>query len=223
MDASYLVERAPSFRALEKKFGRLLRIYGSIATGSAKEQSDIDILIIGPPLAGPALADLKGELGTPFGRVVDLVEQHALIPILRRRILSEARPIDVLASGAFARPREKPPYLNLLIIQNEAGDLMLESTGSADGRRRVGARARRMAYFYRQRFMAMEHGCKKGAYPLGQIRELARVVARSEQLAYYSRAATAQLRKQARKIIKRLNLSPRVVESAIFGVPPQLQ
>ncbi len=75
------------------KFGVTdFRIFGSVARGTSKEGSDLDVLVQMKP--GSTLLDLIGfeqvledELGIP----VDVVEEGGIHPLLERTILSEAR------------------------------------------------------------------------------------------------------------------------------------
>jgi uncharacterized protein len=71
-----------------------VRVFGSFATGEAREDSDLDLLIEAGPLTPPwfpggLLADLEEELGRP----VDVAEESALDPLIRDRVLREAVPL----------------------------------------------------------------------------------------------------------------------------------
>lgn len=71
-----------------------VRVFGSMARGDAGEESDVDLLVL--PLPGASLLDLSGlalEAEDLLGRRVDVVSERALHPLLRERVLSEARPL----------------------------------------------------------------------------------------------------------------------------------
>jgi uncharacterized protein len=68
-----------------------LRIFGSVARGQARPDSDLDLLIDLEP--GRSLLDIiaiKQDLEDLLGRSVDVVTEDALSPYIRDRILSEA-------------------------------------------------------------------------------------------------------------------------------------
>ena len=71
-----------------------LRVFGSVARGDARENSDIDLLIdiVGPTtpwFPGGLLTDLE----TALGRRVDIVIARSLHPLLRESVLKEAVPL----------------------------------------------------------------------------------------------------------------------------------
>jgi len=71
-----------------------VRVFGSHATGTASESSDVDLLVELEP--GRDLLDLialKQDVEALLGRTVDVVEEGGLSPYLRDRILHEARPL----------------------------------------------------------------------------------------------------------------------------------
>jgi len=68
-----------------------LRVFGSVARGDARENSDVDLLIdiVGPTtpwFPGGLLTDLE----TALGRRVDIVIARSLHPLLRESVLKEA-------------------------------------------------------------------------------------------------------------------------------------
>ena len=71
-----------------------VRIFGSVARGEAGENSDIDFLVeLEPGRSLLDLAKLVVELEDLLNRKVDVVTEQGLYWLLRRRILTEARPL----------------------------------------------------------------------------------------------------------------------------------
>jgi len=71
-----------------------VRIFGSMARGTAGEESDVDILV--RPLPGTSLFDLGGlvmDVQELLGRPVDVVSERALHPAMREQVLREALPL----------------------------------------------------------------------------------------------------------------------------------
>jgi len=65
-------------------------LFGSVVTGSANEQSDIDILVqLGSKMGLLEFVGIKHELEDVLRKKVDLVEYRAIKPALKDRILSE--------------------------------------------------------------------------------------------------------------------------------------
>jgi predicted nucleotidyltransferase len=81
--------------ALADKYGASdVRVFGSVARGTADERSDIDFLVDLVP--GHSLLDLGGflyELQQLLGRPVDVITAAGLRPRIRDRVLKEAVPI----------------------------------------------------------------------------------------------------------------------------------
>jgi predicted nucleotidyltransferase len=77
---------------LAEKYGASeVRVFGSVARGTADEQSDIDFLVELAP--GRSLLDLGGllyELQQLLGRNVDVVTSAGLRPRIREQVLREA-------------------------------------------------------------------------------------------------------------------------------------
>ncbi len=71
-----------------------LEMFGSLARGTGRSDSDIDLLYTLAPGAhlGWAIEDLSEELAAVLGRPVDLVSCRALNPRIREQILAEAQP-----------------------------------------------------------------------------------------------------------------------------------
>jgi predicted nucleotidyltransferase len=73
---------------------RNVRVFGSVARGTATEKSDVDLLVDAE--AGRSMLDVVGlwlDLQQLLGRKVDLITEAAIHPYLRERILAEARPL----------------------------------------------------------------------------------------------------------------------------------
>jgi predicted nucleotidyltransferase len=87
-----LLERKPAIEAAAKLFGASdIRIFGSVARGTAQDGSDVDVLIRMD--RGRSLLDLIGfeqALADALGLRVDVVTENSLHPMLRSTILTEA-------------------------------------------------------------------------------------------------------------------------------------
>jgi hypothetical protein len=73
---------------------RNVRVFGSVARGEAREDSDIDLLV--DVESGRSLLDVVGlwlDLQELLGRKVDLLTEGGVNHHLRDRILAEARPL----------------------------------------------------------------------------------------------------------------------------------
>jgi predicted nucleotidyltransferase len=73
---------------------RNVRVFGSVARGDARPDSDVDILVDMEP--GRSLFDLGGllsELQTLLGVDVDVVTEKGLRPRIRGQVLREAVPL----------------------------------------------------------------------------------------------------------------------------------
>ncbi len=71
-----------------------VRVFGSMARGTADEESDVDLLV--RPLPGTSLFDLGGlvmDAQDLLGRHVDVVSERALHPAMREQVLREALPL----------------------------------------------------------------------------------------------------------------------------------
>lgn len=96
-DAAVLLDRlrqeSETILGLSKQFGaRRIRVFGSVARGEERPDSDVDFLVDFPSgydLFGQRLA-LADELSTLLGRHVEVIPEHELYRPLRDRILSEA-------------------------------------------------------------------------------------------------------------------------------------
>ena len=95
---SMLSERRQKINYIKRKITPTLRsndvrkaaIFGSFATGTAKKNSDVDILVeFGKP-KGLEFVSLKLSLEHKLKRKVDLLTYRSLNPYIRKRVLKEA-------------------------------------------------------------------------------------------------------------------------------------
>ena len=71
-----------------------VRVFGSVATGTDRDGSDVDLLATPRrPVGLLALARLERDASRTVGMPVDLVLDDAIRPDLRERILDEAVPL----------------------------------------------------------------------------------------------------------------------------------
>jgi len=85
----------PLIRDITKKNGALnVRVFGSMAGGTATSSSDLDLLIdLTPGMDLFDLIGLKQELEMKTGLKVDVITEKSLSRHLRQRILDEAKPL----------------------------------------------------------------------------------------------------------------------------------
>ena len=93
--AEIVLDKKDQILALAAKHGASnVRIFGSVANGTADQNSDIDFLV--DLEKGRSLFDLGGllmDLQQLFGRKVDVVTENGLHWYIKDRILREAKPI----------------------------------------------------------------------------------------------------------------------------------
>lgn len=72
-----------------------LEVFGSVARGEDRQDSDIDLLYVLKPdvRLGFRLFDLEDELAEIFDRPVDLVARRAVNKYLREQVLADAQPL----------------------------------------------------------------------------------------------------------------------------------
>lgn len=86
--------RAQLLHAAEEHGAHNVRIFGSVARGTEREDSDLDVLIeLDPDRSLFDLVDLHFALEDIVGGKVEVVTERGLSPYLRDRILSEAVPL----------------------------------------------------------------------------------------------------------------------------------
>jgi predicted nucleotidyltransferase len=87
--------RREAILGLAKQYGiRRVRIFGSVARGEDRPESDVDVLVEFEP--GRSLLDQVGfrqDLEELLGRRVDVVSERGISPYLEARILAEAVPL----------------------------------------------------------------------------------------------------------------------------------
>ena len=90
-----IADKKAQILALAAKHGAVnVRVFGSVATGTADEKSDIDFLV--DMEKGRSLLDLGGllmDLQELFGRKVDVVTEKGLRERIRETVLRQAVPL----------------------------------------------------------------------------------------------------------------------------------
>jgi len=96
LDTAQLVraKREEIQRIAAKHGARNVRVFGSVARGDARPESDVDFLIeAGPVTSSWFPAGLILDLEELLGRHVEVVTEQGLDPLLRDRVLREAIPV----------------------------------------------------------------------------------------------------------------------------------
>jgi uncharacterized protein len=90
-----LRQRRDDITRIAAKHGAInIRVFGSVALGQAKQDSDLDLLIdVGQKASSWFPAGLILDLENLLGCRVEVVTEKGLNPQLRDRVLSEAIPI----------------------------------------------------------------------------------------------------------------------------------
>jgi predicted nucleotidyltransferase len=72
-----------------------LEVFGSVARGANRPDSDVDLLYVLKPgtRLGFRLFDLEDELTAVFGRPVDLVARASVNKYLREQVFTDAHPL----------------------------------------------------------------------------------------------------------------------------------
>ena len=93
--AEIVADKKEQILALAAKYGASnVRVFGSVANGTANENSDIDFLV--DMEKGRSLFDLGGllmDLQQLLNRKVDVVTENGLHWYIKERVLNEAKPI----------------------------------------------------------------------------------------------------------------------------------
>ena len=95
LDAQLIrAKREEILRIAAKHGAQNIRVFGSVARGEARAESDIDFLIdAGPVTSSWFPAGLIVELQDLLGRPVEVVTEKGLNPLIRDRVLKEAVPL----------------------------------------------------------------------------------------------------------------------------------
>jgi predicted nucleotidyltransferase len=90
-----LQEKREEIRRIAAMHGAMnVRVFGSVARGEARKDSDLDLLVdTGPETSSWFPAGLVLDLEEILGRKVEVVTEKGLNPYLRERILQEAFPL----------------------------------------------------------------------------------------------------------------------------------
>lgn len=90
-----LKERREEILALAARSGLSdVRVFGSVARGEEREDSDIDLLVNVKKTHDPfAFLDFQDVLSKMFSRKVDIVFESGLYHAMRERVISEAKPV----------------------------------------------------------------------------------------------------------------------------------
>ena len=87
-------KRGEILRIAAKHGVRRIRVFGSVARGDARLESDVDFLVeVGPAHSAFFPGGLVADLEDLLKRRVDVVEPEGIYPPLKERILREAVPL----------------------------------------------------------------------------------------------------------------------------------
>jgi len=87
-------KRAEILRLAKTHGAKNVRVFGSVATGENRPDSDVDFLIdLEPGRTIFDVADLLGDLRDLLGIEVDVLESRSIHPYIRNRVLQEAVPL----------------------------------------------------------------------------------------------------------------------------------
>jgi uncharacterized protein len=89
------VATAMELRRIGERYGiRNIRVFGSLARGEARADSDVDLLVdYVPGQKGFAFFRFCREAETLLGRRVDVATERSLHPLIRDRVRQEAVPL----------------------------------------------------------------------------------------------------------------------------------
>lgn len=78
-----------------RKYGvKSIRLFGSVARGEAKADSDVDLIVtFNRRISLLMLIRMERELSETIGRKVDLLTPKSISPYLRKRVLKESRTV----------------------------------------------------------------------------------------------------------------------------------
>lgn len=95
MEIKELVEKREEILAIATRHGAYnVRVFGSVARGEARANSDIDLLVeVGSNRSAWFPVGLKLDLQDLLGREVDVATENTLHQLIRDRVLQEAIPL----------------------------------------------------------------------------------------------------------------------------------
>ena len=89
-----LAHREEILRIAARHGATNVRVFGSVARGTAGPESDLDLLVDAGPTTSPWFpGGLLMDLEELLGYHVDVTTERALHPVIRDRVLAEARPL----------------------------------------------------------------------------------------------------------------------------------
>jgi len=103
-----ILERRDEILLIAARHGATnVRVFGSVARGTAGPESDLDLLIdVGPETTPWFPAGLALDLEDLLGCEVDIVTERALHPVIRDRVLAEARPLKRVSAWTSLSTRD---------------------------------------------------------------------------------------------------------------------
>ena len=94
IDDLLILHRERLLAAVARHHAHSLRVFGSVARGEERPDSDVDFLVDFEPDASLLdLIGLKEDFEAVLGRPADIVTAEGVSPFLRDRILKEAVPL----------------------------------------------------------------------------------------------------------------------------------
>ena len=96
LDTAQLIraKREEILKLASKHGARNVRVFGSVARGEARPDSDIDFLVDTAPVTSPWFpGGLIVDLESLLGKRVEVVTDRGLHPLLRESVLREAVPV----------------------------------------------------------------------------------------------------------------------------------
>lgn len=86
---------AATIRAIGERYQiRNIRVFGSVARGEARDDSDVDLLVeYVPGGSGFDFVTFCDQVESAIGRKVDVVTEDTLPPMIRDRVLAQAVPL----------------------------------------------------------------------------------------------------------------------------------
>jgi predicted nucleotidyltransferase len=210
-----LARSAPIIAEVESRYGCELLIYGSVATGVDRADSDLDILAIG--LERGLDYKIATDLSTALERDVSVARKEDLYKLLAARIIGEARTVAQLLAGERPAPSRKSPLTYLRSIETAAQAIVRADTEFRE--MTMLTHARKIGHFSK-RLRTLFGNCPIAfpGLPWASIRVLARFDDSFNPFHRKSRLRTAQARKAARHILRwRIKLDVETVLAHISG------